>query len=495
MTDWLRALSDAGKKWTRKKRGQENASKPTEELELKTLLGQSLEELRAMGVRSGKPELASLKVTEPPSAWRSLWLGELVRQCGRAATERASCGQVDSATLSNRTDALLMAIFAVIEDLAGEYNTLVGPRMGISMTKPSVVRETTIAETRVRGAEEPPSISYLRCRASTPSLCLSVRGREGIVEFYVLPASEIFLLSEAETESRLMARLRFDARIPGGLWTLDGFPLDEPELKVIIRDTFKEFVLRSAGEIMAEVDTHGIALHLEGERLTQAIKELVLQRENLVHKVLLQQEEIQNRIARDLHDVVIADVMMLKRSLSGDRELNGDEVIAVLNRLSQRLREICHDLAPRDLRDWGLPTVIEDLLNRIEERTGAECTLVCDGDVPELPGEVQLHVYRIVQESLNNVEKYAQATRVVVNIEVVDDTLVFEIKDDGIGFDLAARLARRGREGGIGMGSIRERTELIRSYLPARLTIDSRISGGTTTKLELKLVGTFDDVT
>src|SRR5215471_106917 len=242
-----------------------------------------------------------------------MWLTELVGQMGRTEIKsNKRAGQSDPAAARQRTDELVSAVFEMLEALSGEFNTLVGPRMGISMTKPSVVREVIDADTRMRGFEPSQGISFSRSRLSTSTLSLSVRGKEGIIEFFLLPVSEIFLLSQAETETRLQARLRFDSRVPAGQWTLDGFPMDEPELKVLVRNIFKDFVLRSVSEVVAEVDTHGIAL-LEGERLTQAIRELVLERENLVHKILIQQEEIQNRIARDLHDVVIADVMMLKR--------------------------------------------------------------------------------------------------------------------------------------------------------------------------------------
>src|SRR6202000_192659 len=99
-----------------------------------------------------------------------------------------------------------------------------------------------------------------------------------------------------------------------------------------------------------------------------------------------------------------------------------------LDRVSQKLRDICHDLAPRDLIDWGLKTVIEDLLERVEERTGADCIFDCEGELPDFPYPVQLHIYRIVQELLNNVEKYAEASRIDVNIKVFENLVRLTVK-------------------------------------------------------------------
>ena len=104
---------------------------------------------------------------------------------------------------------------------------------------------------------------------------------------------------------------------------------------------------------------------------------------------------------------------------------------------------------------------------------------------------MQLHVYRIVQECLNNIEKYAEATRVVVSIDIADNTFTLTIQDNGKGFNPSDMSGRRAKEGGLGMGSIRERAELIRCFYPARLFVESEQDEGSKVKLEIKLSGTF----
>jgi signal transduction histidine kinase len=179
--------------------------------------------------------------------------------------------------------------------------------------------------------------------------------------------------------------------------------------------------------------------------------------------------------------------MSLKRSLGGDKALGNEEVGLILDQISARLREICHDLAPRDLKDWGLQTVIEDLVERLAQRTGADCSFICDGELPELPYQVQLHIYRIVQESLNNIEKYAQATKIVVKFEVTSAAIKLTLRDNGRGFTSADGEVRSKKEGGTGLSGIKERTEMIRCFFPARLLVVSKPGKGSVTTLEVRI--------
>ena len=95
---------------------------------------------------------------------------------------------------------------------------------------------------------------------------------------------------------------------------------------------------------------------------------LELEKNNLLFKLLNQQEELKNQLARDLHDSVIADLMMLKRYLSGDRKLTTEETIEIIDETILQLRDIVNDYSPRQLQEWGLKVGVEDLLDRIERR-------------------------------------------------------------------------------------------------------------------------------
>jgi signal transduction histidine kinase len=161
--------------------------------------------------------------------------------------------------------------------------------------------------------------------------------------------------------------------------------------------------------------------------------------------------------------------------------------MASLEGIVRKLREICYDLSPRDLSDWGLATVVEDMLSQMEQRTGIDCQLYCDIDVPVVPAAVLLHIYRIVQESLNNAEKYAQPSRVTVTMEMEADKFIATVADNGKGFDMEATGDKAGRAGGYGMGSLKERADLIRCFFPTKLFINSTPGKGTKVRLEIDL--------
>ncbi|MBI4533416.1 MAG: sensor histidine kinase [Candidatus Melainabacteria bacterium] len=456
-------------------------------------LAQSFEKIISRtghGTVEPQPSLASLPQSESTSAWRKRWFSQLIGQLA-GLSAAVLPGDTSVEEIRKTTYILVANIFQSLNKLVADFNGLVAAPQRLTTTAPYDPAEQSSSKSGGHVVDLKHAASYIRCRASTSLLSLSVRGKDGVVEFFIVPVNELVNLSNAESSSRLKLQLLLDQTSAEPMWTLDGFPVDTGELNVLVRNLFKDLILGSSKDTEFELDTLALSPDLSGERLRKAILQLVMEKQNLVQKIVTQQEEIQNNIARDLHDAVIADVMMLKRSLSGDKPLSDTQVVKVLDQIAQHLREICHDLSPRDLKDWGLQTVIEDLLQRVSERTSADCVLNCDSELPDIPNAVQLHIYRIVQECLNNIEKYAEATRVTVTIDVADNTFTLTIQDNGKGFNPTDMSQRRAKEGGSGMGSIRERAELIRCFYPARLFVESQQNEGSKVMLEIKLAGTF----
>ncbi len=430
--------------------------------------------------------------------YQSLWLRELAyRMVPGIKESNPSAEEFAGEEIEEATRALMTLLFATLKGLALEFNALVSEvpalaQLRLSTTEVSEVREDSANQAVDSDSDRKPvrtgknSVTYLRCRASSSTWSLSMRGAHGRIEFFLVPVLEIFKFSRSETPGRLKSVLQMDDKSAPGIWSIDSLPADPDELYYLIRGVFKTLVFASAQGLKDDMIGPAIFENLEGAALRATVRELLLAEQNMAQKIVSQQEEIQNRIARDLHDAVIADIMTLKRQLTGDRKLDDSELIDGLDQVSQRLREICHDLAPRDLIDWGLKTVIADLLERVEQRTGCDCTFECERDLPEFPYPVQLHVYRIVQESLTNIEKYAEASRIVVNIEVSDNIAKFIIRDNGKGVEIGEVDARKAKEGGTGLSGTKERAEMIRCYYPARLRFESEPGKGSTTTLEMR---------
>jgi signal transduction histidine kinase len=192
-----------------------------------------------------------------------------------------------------------------------------------------------------------------------------------------------------------------------------------------------------------------------------------------------------------LHDTTIADLITLRRYVAGERQLTMEEIVKTLDDVVAQLRDICNDYAPRQLHDWGLKVAIQNLADRLKLRSKVDVRVTCTAELSNLPEPVELHSFRIAQEWLNNIEKHANASQVLIFISSTDEFIRFEITDDGKGLkapeaskDVNAALSPLA-SGGVGMHSIQERVELIRPFCPAQVKIESVLGKGSQLILEL----------
>jgi signal transduction histidine kinase len=150
----------------------------------------------------------------------------------------------------------------------------------------------------------------------------------------------------------------------------------------------------------------------------------------------------------------------------------------------EELLNLARQLRPSALDDHGLMPAIETQLKRFSARTGVEVALNSEGEPDTIPEDIQIAVYRILQEALANVGRHAGATAVAVDVEVNDEQLELRIRDDGAGFDPAA-LARgsrtNGAGAGLGLSGMAERARLAGGELDVR----SAPGGGTTVTLRI----------
>ena len=420
--------------------------------------------------------------------FQTWWLLDLIAKVAQVATPTSPSNQTLASNLDDPEQSkglesakkLMTELFTNFNSLTTEFNDTIAKMPELSKLR--------ISTTEISTVKEKSGASYIRCRTSSASWSLNIRGSANTVEIFLVPSAEIFLLSQAETAMRLKNVLRLSPDLQNDVWSIDNLTANSGELAYFVRTLFKNLLLASTQDAQDDLPAASILQNLEGEELRDAVNQIILGEQNMAQKIVSQQEEIQNRIARDLHDAIIADIMSLKRLLSGDKRLNNNEVVENLDQICTRLREICHDLAPRDLKDWGLQTVIEDLVERLAHRTGADCSFTCDGELPELPYPVQLHIYRIVQESLNNMEKYSKASKIIVKFEIDGRDIRITMKDNGQGFSTQTQdhELRSKKEGGTGLSGIKERTEMIRCFFKTNLSVTSTPGEGSETVLEVK---------
>lgn len=389
------------------------------------------------------------------------------------------------------TGELMGSIEKLFDTLAKEFNRTVAHE--------PLMLSTTSGGNTASGSEG----SYQRLMISTSFWALSARGLNGVIEFFLMPATEIPRLDEAETASRSKLRLKFDPSTKA--WTMDDIPVNDTELNTLTRSLLKDLITRSQGEY--DLLPESTRLVSGGLSLTRSVRSLVAEKHELVQKVVDQQEAILNQIARDLHDAVLGNVMLLERSLSSEKSMSSDEMKTVLSEIATNLRNVCHDLYPRDLKDLGLTPLLQEMCTSFSVRTGIECQSVFVGVLPELTDEVQLHIYRIAQECFNNISKHANATLVQLELKSHMGTLTMTIRDNGKGLESAPPQPAtnessgtalppgvtggeppspiRGARGGSGSSIIKERAELIDCIYPCRIGVDSPPGQGTAVILEI----------
>lgn len=326
---------------------------------------------------------------------------------------------------------------------------------------------------------------YTRWRVSGGGNILSVRASKGLVEFFVVPDKEVPHITMSEFGSRYRGKFAYvetrggnsSGSVSGMTWKHEGVKLNAEQTCRFVEHLLDELALGKERP-RSKPFPEKIQPSLE--------KQLEIEKNNLLFKLLNQQEELKNQLARDLHDSVIADLMMLKRYLAGDKKLSPEETIEIVDEVVVQLRDIVNEYSPRQLQEWGLQVGIEDLLERISRRTGLTVDLTFSGELPKYPDLVSLHIFRVIQESLNNIEKHSGASEISVDIKATSHGIsIFKVSDNGTGFDSDQVRMEADGSHSMGLEGMRERVELIRCFYQCQISIESQIGQGTTVTLSI----------
>jgi two-component system NarL family sensor kinase len=214
----------------------------------------------------------------------------------------------------------------------------------------------------------------------------------------------------------------------------------------------------------------------------QELSSLENQQKLSISNALIQGEEIERkRIARDLHDGLGSMLSGLKIHLNlADRENKeiSPNINAMLNDSIKELRNISQNLMPETLQKLGLEHALRDLcVSHSNSQTSVEFQYLIKK--PNLPQHLEIMIYRIIQELLNNALKYAKASQILVSCSQNKDVFFITVEDNGIGFNVAYAEKREG----MGLKNIKNRV----AFLNGKLEIDSVPEKGTSTYIELKI--------
>ncbi len=199
-------------------------------------------------------------------------------------------------------------------------------------------------------------------------------------------------------------------------------------------------------------------------------KEIESELDEVRHRLMDSQERERLRLAQELHDGPVQDLYGVTYKVEGLRDYLGvsktndeiNDVQALLRKVTQSLREICVELRPPTLAPFGLEKAIRSHADQFrQEHPRIVLSLELFPDNQLLPEPVRLALFRIYQHLLINVVRHANATQVWVRFKRVEDLVILEIEDDGVGFILPLRWIDFVRDGHLGLAGVAERAETI----------------------------------
>src|SRR6185369_4101796 len=230
---------------------------------------------------------------------------------------------------------------------------------------------------------------------------------------------------------------------------------------------------------------NGAAMALANARLHALVLHHRAELQQLSNKRLDVVEESMRRISRELHDGTCQALMAIKLDLALlERQLPvGDEdartaLLGIRTQVLdvvQSVRQMSHLLYPSVLDDFGPVAAIESVAEKYRVTSEIQIRVDCPDPSLRVASPVELLVFRIFQEAMINVVKYAEATRVQVRLAVEERAVILEIDDDGRGFDAHGYFRTPSRTAGLGLIGMRERV----AHFGGVFRVTSRPGSGT----------------
>jgi signal transduction histidine kinase len=198
------------------------------------------------------------------------------------------------------------------------------------------------------------------------------------------------------------------------------------------------------------------------------------------------QEQERQMISCELHDSIAQNLSTLKigcdlifddlRTVSHELKMKMAKYSDLIDQTIESVRNLAYDLRPPALDEMGLVRALEIYCEEFSKNNGLKAEFQSAG-VQKLTfdSNTEIHLYRLVQEGLNNIRKHAHATRATIKMVGASPNIILGIQDNGKGFDVKACRLKSDKKKRMGLQSMRERVKL----LQGRMTIQSRPMKGT----------------
>ena len=222
----------------------------------------------------------------------------------------------------------------------------------------------------------------------------------------------------------------------------------------------------------------------EVERLNiENVADKINQQKVISSKIVENQENEQNRIAKEIHDGIGQMLTGLKFSLESinlDDKEKSEQKIEYLKKLAldiiKGVRTATFNLMPPELSDHGIVSSLSKLTQELSKLTGKNILFYNKTNFEQrLDSLIEINIYRLTQEAINNAIKYADSTHIIVQLSHSNNILSITIDDNGKGFDINEAEKKRNSESGMGLLFMKERIQ----YINGRVFINSIIDEGT----------------
>ncbi len=224
----------------------------------------------------------------------------------------------------------------------------------------------------------------------------------------------------------------------------------------------------------------------ERRRLEQEAKAHAKQVQALAASLLTAQEEERRRVSRELHDQICQQLASLAIDMGGmvadpllpeTVQTRLKDLQARVVKASDETRHLAYELHSSVLDDLGLVVSLKDLSKEFSRQTKIAVKVNCDPLPVAIPREIASCLYRVAQESLQNIAKHAHAKRVTISLALRDGILKLLISDNGVGFNVSTAKGH----GGLGLIGMEERVRLVNG----KLSVTAHAGRGTQVALEI----------
>jgi len=245
---------------------------------------------------------------------------------------------------------------------------------------------------------------------------------------------------------------------------------------------------------------HGelVQLALVFNNMVENLKQVDQLRTNLLNKIITVQEEERSRIARELHDHTgqsLTSIMIGLKMIESSKNMEDmkgkvAELRKVTDTTLEEIKDLSLTLRPGVLDDLGLEAALQSYSRECLTKLGIDVDFHSFGmEGVKLSQEVNLTIYRVVQEALTNVAKYSNASEASIIIKRNENKLIVIVEDNGIGFNVEETLNSSLENKKLGLPGMQERVNLI----GGKLTIESEPGMGTTIYIHLNMEGLIQD--